>query len=153
MKKNKNILSTIVCLILVFGCSFYVNAQSKSYSYDNVGNRVLRHLTVCPTCRTVQNEPSAATKSTDTTKILAVQHGLNVFPNPTQDKVVLSLSNLKDGETTSLTLSDETGKILYTSQNLQEQNEVNMSSYNNGTYIMRVIVGKDVMVYKIMKVQ
>jgi len=141
-----------IILYLTLFISVKSYSQAIEYLYDANGNRTERHLYVCPSCP--QGGRMAATPPPqDTTQAVAAKHGLNVFPNPTQDKINLTLTNLTDDETTSVTVSDESGKALYTAKNLQSQNEINMASFNNGTYFVRVTMGKDVMVYKVMKVQ
>ena len=151
--KQKYILKAMSFLFVMI-CSYtYAQTQSIGYTYDNVGNRVQRKLVVCTSCSQGERTATIQSPVVDTTQILATQHGLNVFPNPAQDKVNLALSNLKDDETTSVIVTDENGKTVYSAKNLQSQNEINVSSFNNGTYFMRVTVGKDVMVYKVMKVQ
>jgi hypothetical protein len=145
-------------IILYFTLFISVKGYSQAieYVYDGNGNRTERRLyvTPCPTCP--QNGRVASTPPAPEAAVqeqVAAQHGLNVFPNPTQDKVNLTLSNLKDDETTSVTVIDEGGKTVYSAKNLQSQNEINMAGFNNGTYFVRVIVGKDVVIYKVMKVQ
>jgi len=151
MKKTNTFLKTLICLFAMF-CSYTYAQTHIGYSYDNTGNRVQRQLVIdCNGCPT--NQRTAAPTVVDSTQVLAAQHGLSIFPNPTQDKVNLTLSNLKDDETTSVVVTDETGKTVYSAKNLQSQNEVNVSNFNNGTYFFRITMGKDVMVYKVMKIQ
>src|ERR1700756_322613 len=140
----------ILYLTLLMSVKSY--SQAIEYLYDGNGNRTERHLYVCPSCPAGGRKAAPA----DTLKKqeqLVQQYGVNVYPNPTQDKINLSLNNLQNNVQTIVTVADEAGKILYTGQNLQPQNEINMASYNNGTYFIRLLIGKDVMVYKIMKVQ
>jgi hypothetical protein len=151
MMKNQ---SMFLLSVLFFFLTIQLKAQTTvQYSYDKAGNRIQRKLYVCTTCRPDQQNGKVASQEKDTTQILAAQHGLNVYPNPTQDKVNLTLSNLKDDETTSVVVTDETGKTVYSAKNLQLQNEINVSTFNNGTYFFRITMGKDVMVYKVMKIQ
>ena len=130
-------------------------AQNKiQYIYDDAGNRKQRNT--CINCRQMQNppDPKKPEGAADEASIqLAQQHGLNVFPNPTQDKVVVSLSNVKDDEPTAVLVTDEAGKTIYSAKNLQQQSQIDMSNYQVGVYFVKVSIGKDVLVYKIMKIQ
>jgi hypothetical protein len=150
----------LIFTVLVFFLSgFFSNityAQTKiGYVYDQTGNRKIRKLIVtpCSNCLTNPQTGRAAEKQQDTTEALIAQHEINVFPNPTQDKVNLTLGNLKDDEITEAIVTDGSGKILFTQKNLKSQNEINMASLSNGTYFFRVTIGKDVAVYKVMKFQ
>ncbi len=149
MKKgNKKCLLYIVIL-----CSFnlFLNAQAVKYSYDPAGNRINRKLYVCPNCPVSGRE--ANNDTTKKTEKLAAQYGVTAYPNPTLDKVNLNITNLPNKEQTDVELVDASGAILLTEKNLQQQNQIDMSSYRQGIYYLRVSVGKDVMLYKIMKVQ
>jgi hypothetical protein len=142
-----------ICLFIILCTSAY--AQNKvEYDYDNKGNRKLRKT--CLTCRLTHNptHPSSeGTASIQADTIIAIKHGVQLFPNPTQSKVNLNLSNLKDNEMAEVIVSDENGKTLYSAKNLQSENEINMAGFNNGTYFVRVTMGKDVLIYKVMKLQ
>ena len=141
---------TVVSL-LIFFISYTLSAQKIQYGYDASGNRIQRKLVVsCPTCP--NNGREAAPSVTDNISPV-IKYNLALFPNPTQDKVILTCSNLAEGETASVLVTDENGKTLYTQQNIQAQSEINMSSYNNGMYLVRVSIGKEVQVYKVMKIQ
>ena len=152
MKKTNYLFKTLICLLAIVTTSSY--AQNKvSYGYDVNGNRKIRNT--CPTCRLAHNpdNSSSADTSIQADTAIAIKHGANLFPNPTQNRVNLSLSNLKDDEATAVLVTDENGQTLYTQKNLQAQNQIDLSSFNNGTYFVRVTMGKDVLVYKVMKLQ
>jgi hypothetical protein len=140
--------------LLLLG-SYCAIAQNSEFFYDQAGNRTLRQP--CMNCRQVHN-PKATVNNNDTALQaaelqIAAKHGLNLFPNPTQAKVTLAISNLGTDENASLIVTDEIGKLLYTQNNLQSENQIDMSSYNIGTYFVKVIVGKDITVYKVLRIQ
>jgi len=72
-----------------------------------------------------------------TTAVNAVAYniGITVYPNPTTDKVLLSVNDLyKNGLTAVLT--DMTGKILSQLQLTQSNNELQVSQYQSGVYFI-----------------
>jgi|GEM_PF-1539436 hypothetical protein len=151
MKTIKRYGILMVISIVIFTVS--TKAQTLQYSYDKNGNSVKRKLYVTPCNNCAPPNQRTAATPVDTAQSISLEHGLNVFPNPTQDKVNLTLSNLKDGEITEVIVTDMSGKTLYFQKNLQSQNEINMASFNNGNYFLRVTMGNDVRVYKVMKIQ
>ncbi|MBS1646422.1 MAG: T9SS type A sorting domain-containing protein [Bacteroidetes bacterium] len=144
----KKIILTLA--LMVFVAKSY-SQNTIEYVYDANGNRTERRLYVCPSCPIGQRKVAPTAKD-DSTQTLAMQHGINVFPNPTQDKVMLTISNLQDEEPTQVFVTDETGTVLYTSKNVQSQNEINMANYTSGTYFIRIVIGKKVLTYKVIKV-
>ena len=155
MKTQKKI--GISLLVLLFGLS--LAAQNKiQYSYDKNGRRIQRKLYVAPPpppppCDTCNGNASGRHTAPGDTVQLITQHAIGLFPNPTQDKVNLNISNLTDDETTEVVVTDGAGKTFYSAKNLQAQNEINMSTFSNGTYFVRISIGKDALVYKVIKVQ
>src|ERR1700752_4207318 len=152
----KNIVLSIILFLSIKG--YTQNPNAVNYKYDLAGNRYDREP--CMNCRMIHNNSNGpnSSGSIDTLVTLAdiqvaMAHGANVFPNPTQDKITIYLSNLKDDEPTSVIVTDESGQTVYTQKNLGAQNEINMSSFNVGTYFVRVLMGNDVLIYKVLRIQ
>ncbi|MCD0478085.1 T9SS type A sorting domain-containing protein [Chryseobacterium sp. LC2016-29] len=61
---------------------------------------------------------------------------LQIFPNPVKDVLRFRFSNNLRSE--SIEIYDLTGKIMTSIQNVQNVNEVNMSNYIQGNYILKV---------------
>lgn len=76
-----------------------------------------------------------------------------VYPNPTLDKVVLSISNYEiPSSGLTLQLFDLNGKQLKTMVIKDAQTEVDFSGYAAATYQLRVVNGKQVMkTFKVVK--
>jgi hypothetical protein len=122
-------------------------AQTVSYGYDNVGNRISRKIV---TLTKVQ----AAKKSSETPTPVIDQLGerkITVYPNPTKGALAV--------EITGGDAKDEIRLILFSAQGTQLQNlkvtatttPVDMSAYPGGWYILRVQAGEKVTEFKIIK--
>ncbi len=136
-------------LLLLFFSGVCCKAQTIEYSYDHNGNRTQRKLYVCPNCPNTHREAKK-----DTTKQkLAEHYGISAYPNPTLDKVNLNIANSPSKEQIDLELADPEGKIVFTQKNVPTQNQIDMYNYQQGIYYLRVTIGKDVVIYKIVKVQ
>jgi hypothetical protein len=104
------------------------------------------------------SNPKTAGQEADTAATLgeiqiAQKHGVGIYPNPTQDKIILAIDNLNPDEAALVIITDEIGKTLYTQNNLKTENKIDMSSYNIGTYFVKVMVGTDITVYKVLRIQ
>lgn len=137
-------------IFLVFSIgSVSVIAQPIEYGYDSYGNRTQRKLYVCNNCPETERTmtPAEEKKQEEVSEKL----GLTVFPNPAQDKIeVVTPPGLPEGEVTIL-LIDAGGKNLLTRKSNQAENEVDMTPYKAGVYFIKVLVGKESLFYKVIK--
>jgi len=139
-------------LNLLVICLFFnaaLNAQSIEYKYDQNGNRIQRKLVVCNNCP--QSGRVVSPEEEKKEQLVATQLGLSVFPNPSQEKVNVMINNLKAEDQATILLVDEQGKILVNQQTNSQDNDVDMSLYKAGIYFIKVMVGKETLFYKVIK--
>lgn len=144
---------TIIYFILLLG--YGLSAQNVQYTYDSYGNRTQRKLVINP----INNNRMFVPDSTNTkpeadegTMKLAMNYGVSVFPNPTQNNVNLSIYKIPENASTSVTLFDNTGKILQTFKNPKQQEIIFMENYKEGIYYISIIINdKDKLFYKVIK--
>jgi hypothetical protein len=129
-----------------------LNAQAVKYSYDPAGNRIHRKLYVCPTCPASGRESNPANQTKIDTAT-ATKLGLNVYPNPTQEKLNLTIANLPNDKTAKIVMSDEQGKLILSQDTKDAQNPIDMTLYNPGIYFIKITIDNDIFHYKIVKVQ
>lgn len=80
-----------------------------------------------------------------------IQLEMVTFPNPTLDKIQLQIADLKDQKLT-YTLTDVQGKLLQSKQVVAETTELDLNSYESGTYFLRVNNSKEeIRTFKIIK--
>ncbi len=153
MKNNFNF--GFIALMLFSIICIQVNAQTPhiDFTYDAVGNRVLRQYTA----QRVMND---TTKNNDDAKQIAAQYGISVYPNPSTNgdavnvKISLPASNSAETETATISLLDNTGKLLFTQkQTTVSSNQIDLSKYTAGVYYVKVMIDKKQLFYRIVKVQ
>lgn len=127
-------------------CTVLSAQTSIQYSYDANGNRTQRKLYVCNLCPPERQMKPENEKKQEAAAAL----GLSVFPNPAQDKINVAVASLKDEEVTILMI-DAQGKNLFEKKTRAQQNEVDMTPYKAGVYFIKVVVGKESLFYKVMK--
>jgi len=137
---------------LLFICLFLsglITAQPVEYKYDQNGNRIQRKLVVCNNCPQTSRQvsPEEDKKQQEVAKEL----GLSVFPNPAQDKVSVVINNLPEGKEAAVLLIDAQGKNLLDNKTNAQQNEMDMTPYKPGVYFIKVVVGKETLFYKVLK--
>ena len=147
MKTNNKIIVSLFMLFLGLGLS----AQNKiQFGYDKNGNRIQRKLIV-----TDNNENQRTASTPDTSKtVVANEHVIGVFPNPTQNMLNVNITHIETNELIDLFLSDEGGRSILTLKNQASTSVVNMENYKTGVYYLQVKVGNDKpSIYKIMKIE
>ena len=132
-KKMKKYI-TLVYLII----NNYCFAQHFDYTYDQSGNRIERKFSV----PRLANPESA---------IVEKKLGVSAYPNPTNDKINISISSLDNGESADIYLSDEQGKIIFIKKQNSNIEEVDLSSLKAGIYYIRVHIKSEDVSYKIVK--
>ena len=122
------------------------NTINLNYGYDLAGNRSSGTLTV-----SLQNQNSIVenrAEESDSNNNYTITE-LNVFPNPTSDKIFI---NTTISELGFISIYDETGALL-SNRNFQSNHTVDFSAYNNGIYFIHITHNLDGerSVYKIIK--
>src|SRR5690554_365252 len=78
-------------------------------------------------------------------------YSISVYPNPTNGLVNMSVSG-KDLEKTNLTIYSSLGKVIYTIENFSGNKQTfDLSDYQRGVYILKVVNSKESKVFKIIK--
>jgi len=104
----KTKLKNTLFIFLIISNINLVAQNVAKYLYDDNGNRKQRKL-VCASCPTPQQAGRLASQESQTNDTISIERdrGMNIFPNPTQTQLNITLSNLKEGEATEAILSDE----------------------------------------------
>lgn len=150
--KSIALLFTVLCL------ATYAQAQqSIIIKYDQNGNRVLRHL------KEGSNRPANADdrdKTLSKTKNIEKEKHLNaladdkimLYPNPTTGKVSIKVQ-LSDNKSQEwfYTITDITGKEIFTQKAKGDQSAFDISAYADGFYTCTVWIGTEPSTFKFVK--
>lgn len=123
-------------------------AQIIEYHYTPSGNRDSRKLS---TVAWRIGKKDSTQSATEFPKIL-MQEGLSVFPNPTSDKVVLTINDFKPEENNSMTLIDIKGNVVMTQKITAARSEMDVSKLVSGIYYFNVVKNKNMLYYKLIKI-
>ena len=146
-------LSLLVLLNLTFG--FQVFSQSDicevlTYSYDEVGNRILRYpvIVICD-----DGNPGGQARlgqSTEETEPNTSEYsGIVVFPNPTENHIIVKGENRQ--LITELHLFDVLGKMVTTLKPNSNQAMMPLEDLSNGVYLLSVVCEGKKQNFKIIK--
>lgn len=146
MKHN---MKTLLTIILFFAVTQISIAQKVQYTYDNHGNRIQRKLVASPWSERLGN---ATPEEIEENSKVAIQEGISVFPNPTSDKVVLTINDFDPSETNSMSLLDAKGIEVMSQRVTQNNSEMDVSQFKSGIYYFKVVKNKKMLYYKLIKV-
>jgi len=149
-------MNTIVKSILVaiaVSLSFTSKAQSfrADYEYDANGNRISATVVY------LSQSPSNPNPKVDNQLPVDPQTTLkiNIFPNPTEGLLRVELSGVTDEQinapSNAIRVWDTQGKLLLAISPISTSNTVDLSDYNDGTYIMQLFFTGKMRSFKIVK--
>ena len=76
---------------------------------------------------------------------------ITIYPNPTEGDLRIDIAGVTDFESSSLMLYDMAGKVVCNITELSESNELDITSYANGMYIMVIKIKEESTTWKIIK--
>jgi hypothetical protein len=149
---------TYILLFFTIAFSFSINGQNTKivYSYDENGNRTSRILVSQQLKSAIINfpvtEPSKLTIAEDKKENIGeLETTIRVYPNPTKGILKVEIMNLPENSKSDLKLYDLSGKILINQKNLNPVFDLDISSFRDGIYILRIELDKLINNWKIIK--
>ncbi len=132
--------------LLFLGLTFTAQAQTIiTYSYDNNGNRIRRHVEASRT-----SDAALAQQTTDETQEEEFVEEQLLYPNPTDGVLRFSLT-LEEPATSQVAIFDLQGRQIYEARFEQQEFQVDLSEHKNGVYLVRWRFGTESRSTKIIK--
>ncbi len=121
--------------------AFETEAPYMTYNFND-GRCICKDSTATLTVSTelstaFVNECAGGELSTSTNDLSPDEAGIKVFPNPTQAKVNLIVSNTRFAETGEVSVYNLMGELLQTSTISGQQTSIDLSAYPAGIYLVR----------------
>jgi hypothetical protein len=143
MKTTKYIL-----LLLMIFFSTVSFAQNKiQFSYDDAGNRIKREIILGKSSEVSFDTTSALEPDTDWLDKMKI----TIYPNPTQGKLTIYITNLTPGAVGEITIQNMEGKCLQQPEPLKSTNLLDLSAFPPGIYILRIRSAQKTCEWKIVK--
>jgi len=139
---------TGILLAFLAMCMFSYS-QTIHYGYDSSGNRTNRDILLKST-RNADNKVNEEQNQ----KPFRGQLGdieITIYPNPSKGELTIEIENLPEDPVGWIGVYDMSGKLVFQQIELVQSNLVNLSSSDDGMYILRIVVGDDITEWKILK--
>lgn len=124
---------------LMIMATFVCNGQNYSFHYNARGHRDSRILLKSATI------PADSLMAKELKKPIDDQIGLQktrIYPNPTKGLLRIDLPALTEQEAI-IRLHDSNGRMIIQQTAVEQNNEINLSSYPTGIYIMSIQIGRN----------
>ena len=142
--KRYSVVGLIIALTML--CC-HLSAQ-VSYTYDNAGNRLSRTIVMPGGASRVRGN---LTPDSTAQKDAIANHEITIYPNPTKGVLKVQINGLTDTDKATIALSDMKGNVLITRQVGELIETLDITSMPDGVYLIKIIYGTDVKIWKIIK--
>ena len=145
----------ILLFFLSFYWSFYVccvwTDKKILYTYDNAGNRIARQVVQVPIRSFSQLNENEEPQNEESWNDKLSRNKVNIYPNPVQTELVVSISELPEPGYGQLIMFDMEGQQMYKGDVTTTYTIVQMESFETGVYIMKLMIGEQQSIWKIIK--
>ena len=145
--KTIYLLACMLVAVLLFS---QAHAQTKyGFTYDASGNRITRAVILLKSATI----PVDTLQAKQDQKILEDQIGLQktrIYPNPTKGLLKVDFPALSQSEVV-ISVYNSTGKLIMRKSATSFGNEIDLSIYPSGLYVMTIQIGQEKKEWKIIK--
>lgn len=147
MKRN------LLLIIFSFLIGTYCQAQNleRLYEYDNSGNRIVRKVLTVKNMKIAEDENSEIADEMKSFSEKIGEFNISIFPNPTTSKITLEISDYPDLINGKISLFTLSGQLIREMKITSDKLEIDLSSYANGMYLIRLDMNDHKDEWKIIK--
>lgn len=146
---------TFSLLILI---TKFVAAQ-VTYTYDANGNRTARSIIVTNS-QPVDSTANDSLAEWELRGYLALgtekkesvgDYDISIYPNPTRGAFAVGIDNMPADLQRKMLLYDMQGREVFVKEDFDALTEIDLSTLQNGTYILKILLGKEQTSWKVVK--
>lgn len=144
-KQFRKSVPVIACIMLLF-CVTSLHADRVLFTYDSSGNRISSHKEI-----SVRSLSSNSQEQASPLEETLSHHRVTVYPNPTDGPLRIDISGLSGTQGSSITIYNMLGNIVYYESSIRESNELDLTEYPVGMYIMLLRLEGETSTWKIIR--
>ena len=146
MKRTKRLSWPIIFSLLICLCFQVVYARRVLYSYDSSGNRTQAHKEI-----TLRGEGDVDNTDSEPRNEILSLHRITIYPNPTKGQLSVEITGEGSLEGASITIYSMNGSVVYSNNEPEGENNINLSESPNGIYLLIIRVDGETSSWKIIK--
>lgn len=141
-------MKTLLTFLLFLAMSLKVSSQTISYVYDNAGNRIFKGIMMTSN---PLDEQQGKQKKQDSYSDLLSKKNIRIYPNPTSGILRIEVMGFAENDECTLTLYSTAGQLIERTQLTSSVGTLNISSRQNGVYLMTICLNGNESSWKIIK--
>lgn len=140
-------MAKIYCLIALLLSYSFIASQTTNveFNYDADGNMILRKIIVVPS--NIKGNPN----QDDVISEEVGQQKIIIYPNPTNGIIKLDISEIDDLLNNYCRIYSLNGTLLLNKKISGSLTEIDLSSYEAGSYLMDIYLGDKISRWKVIK--
>ncbi len=150
------------CLLLIslmlMNYAHSQKSQVVEFIYDDSGNRIMRQIIELKDCDNIPEDSAQMANNWDFTDTIALKYteminniSITIYPNPNGGMFKVVLGNTKITTEASLYLYSLSGSLVFQKEPIKQVTDVDIRNYENGTYILTIIVNHKKKTWKVIK--
>jgi len=141
-------LFSILVLTGIMSKLSYSHAQTIYFGYDAAGNRISRSITLQKSTSQHENENQFEPQEF---KDQLGNHDILIYPNPVTSELIVKIPSLSDNEYATISLFDQSGRMVYRNDRATGHNTISFSGMNAGVYYMKIMMKENSVEWKVVK--
>lgn len=147
--KMKRLLMIGLCLLSVMQV-FAQNPVNMNFNYDDNGNRTCNEIVITRILDKVniqETESPFLTSALDSMNTVEI----SIYPNPTNDKVIVATRGMDSGQTLKAVLLSPTGKVLEERIVTDTGESFDLTGKASGVYLIEIYINQEKQIWKVIK--
>lgn len=143
-------MKTVKYIIFLLMASIAAGAYAQpkiKFTYDDAGNRTRREITLGKSNEATLDTAAALEPLTDWLDKMKI----TIYPNPTQGRLTIDIAHITPDAVGEITIQTLEGKRLQQPELIKATNDLDLSAYPPGIYILRIRSAEKVCEWKIVK--
>ena len=133
-------------LILILSVTFHTSGQTISFTYDADGNMESRYTVTLRSSENTEDRDEIE----DRIKINSPTRDISIYPNPTQGRIRLNITQIDTEVENYFRLYDMNGQLLLSRKLTSLDTEIEIAGAP-GIYLLNIHLGEEVSKWKIIK--
>ncbi|MCU0378693.1 MAG: T9SS type A sorting domain-containing protein [Bacteroidales bacterium] len=137
----------LLALLLTLASNSARSQNIVAFTYDANGSRISRNLEV------VELKSSTVSFPLDPDKLKEKEQsiGIQLYPNPFYSTIRLLINGFDEKEKKTAVVYNLAGTVLLRFESLSNDSDLKLNMLDDGVYILRLTIGHEAFVYKIIK--
>lgn len=150
------------CLLLIslmlMNYAYSQKSQVVEFIYDDSGNRIMRQIIELKDNDNIPKDSIQITNNWDFIDTTTLKYteminniSITIYPNPNGGMFKVVLENTEKNTEASLYLHSLSGSLVFQKKPIKQVTDVDIRNYENGTYILTIIVNHKKKTWKVIK--